>query len=658
MLLQRIRRHLRKDNPRWIILMIDIGIVLCCFFSAYFVIGNFNGNFDVSLMVKKSILVLSVYLVCFLWMKSYRGIIRQTGINDAVHIFKTVGLAGVVLSLFTLLVRATVITGAPIEAYSRLSYSMIVMHTFLTMVVMVAARVLYRSVYDSLFFPHRKHRNVLIFGASRPGMVAFSLLRGDRRYKNHVVAFVEDKPNRIGKRLADLNIVDIMAIDAAYIERLGIEEVVIAVENDDPERLSRVTDHFHALDIELKIMPTAHHMLNGGTAKRQIRKLKIEDLLGRKPIQMDNPVVRQELMGRRILVTGAAGSIGSELARQIALQEYSELILVDQAESALYNVQQTLRAKDSKRTRFIVGDVRDRMFMRHIFEMYRPEIIFHAAAYKHVPLMEENPYEALWTNVNGTRILADLALEFKAYKFVMVSTDKAVNPTNVMGATKRAAEIYVSSSGQQGKTNFIITRFGNVLGSNGSVIPLFEKQLEQGGPLTLTHPDITRYFMTIPEACQLVQEAAAMGNGGEIFVFDMGKSVKIIDLAKRMIHLKGLRYPQDIDIRIVGLRPGEKIYEELLADGENTIKTHHPKIMVAKVNGQDLLVKRKLIHDLCGQLEQKQSVCVDSLTLVQQLKVIVPEFKSQNSPYEILDAGVAVQAHTEHLWINPGREVG
>src|SRR5690606_26144513 len=273
-----------------------------------------------------------------------------------------------------------------------------------------------------------------------------------------------------------------------------------------------------------------------------------------------------------------------------------------------------------------------------IFEMHRPDVVFHAAAYKHVPLMEANPYEAIWTNVYGSRIMADLSMEYNVYKFVMISTDKAVNPTNVMGASKRAAEIYVNSCNEQSDTNFIITRFGKVLGSNGSVIPLFEKQIAKGGPLTLTHSDITRFFMTIPEACQLVLEAGAMGKGGEIFVLDMGKSVKIIDLAKRMIKLKGYRYPQDIDIKIVGLRPGEKIYEELLANNENTIKTHHPKIMIAKVCTEDLLIKREQIDVLCGFVEHSEAPAEHAdLEVVRQLKAIVPEFISQNSIFDQLD---------------------
>jgi len=636
-----LKRKLRKDNPRWVILMIDLIIVFGCYLASHFIVNSFRGVFDVELMIKKNFLIVGVYLAAFLWMKTYRDIVRHTGLSEAIRIFKTVWLACMVLFGITLAIRAYIPTESAWSDYLRLSYALIFTHGFFTMVMLVAARVAYRQIYEMLFFTKRKSKHVLIFGASRPVLVAYAMLQDDIRAKNKVVAFVEDKANRVGKNSRGIRIIHIADIDENFVHKHDIEEVVIAVENNDPERLSRVTDHFQQLNLELKIMQPGRSLLNGGV-KRQIRKLRIEDLLGRKPIKLDNPVVESEMKGRTILVTGAAGSIGSELARQIASLPYGKLVLLDQAESPLYDVQQTIHLSNPSEAYFVVGDVRDRPFMHRLFEKYRPDVIFHAAAYKHVPLMEDNPYEAIWTNVYGSRIMADLASAFKAYKFVMISTDKAVNPTNVMGASKRAAEIYINSCNARSETNFIITRFGNVLGSNGSVIPLFEKQMERGGPLTLTHPDITRYFMTIPEACQLVLEAGTMGNGGEIFVFDMGKSVKIIDLAKRMIKLKGYRYPQDIDIQIVGLRPGEKIYEELLANNENTMKTHHPKIMIAKVCTEDLLEKRLLIEALCAHVEHGDFTGIDSdLEAVRKLKEIVPEFVSQNSVFSQLDRQAA-----------------
>ena len=631
-----LRRRLRKDNPRWVILMIDMWFVFASYVFSNYVVNNFKGVFDIELMLKKVVVILPIYFLMFLCYDTFRGIVRQTGIRDTIKIFKTVGSAYILLMIFTFIIKTIFDKGTLAGDYLRLSYGVLTMQATILLVIMVGARVIYRTIYEYLFLPGRKGENVLIFGASRPGLVSFSLLKEDQRTKYQVVAFVEDKISRIGKRLAGLKIKDITEITKEYVEKCQITQVIIAVENNDPERLEYVSDWFQNLGLELKIMPPARILLNSG-AKREIRPLKIEDLLGRKPIKLDHPEIEDEMRGKVILVTGAAGSIGSELARQIARRHYKKLILLDQAESAIYDVQQSIKATFAEHLHCVVGDVRNFAFMQRIFDEYKPDLVFHAAAYKHVPLMEANPYESIQTNVLGSKIVADLCMRYGTKKMVMVSTDKAVNPTNVMGATKRMAEIYVSSCSCKSDTSFIITRFGNVLGSNGSVIPLFEKQMAEGGPLTLTHPDITRFFMTIPEACQLVQEAGVMGKGGEIFVFDMGKSVKIIDLAKRMIKLKGYRYPEDIDIKIVGLRPGEKIYEELLANNENTVKTHHPKIMIAKVNHDELSLKADRINAICQQILDADTLLPDFMGLVAAMKEVVPEFKSQNSEYEVLD---------------------
>lgn len=634
-----LRRRLRKDNPRWVILMIDMWFVFASYVFSNYVVNNFRGVFDIALMLKKVVVILPIYLLMFLCYDTFRGIVRQTGIRDTIKIFKTVGSAYVILMVLTLIIKAIFDKGTLAGDYLRLSYGVLTMQATILLVIMVGARVIYRTIYEYLFLPGRKGENVLIFGASRPGLVSFSLLKEDPRTKYQVVAFVEDKISRIGKRLAGIKIKDITEITREYVEKCRITQVIIAVENNDPERLEYVSDWFQNIGLELKIMPPARILLNSG-AKREIRPLKIEDLLGRKPIKLDHPEIEQEMQGKVILITGAAGSIGSELAHQIARRRYKTLILLDQAESALYDIQQSIKASQPEQMHCVVGDVRNYAFMQNIFAKYKPDLVFHAAAYKHVPLMEANPYESIQTNVLGSKNVADLCMQYGTKKMVMVSTDKAVNPTNVMGATKRMAEIYVSSCSGKSDTGFIITRFGNVLGSNGSVIPLFEKQMAEGGPLTLTHPEITRFFMTIPEACQLVQEAGVMGKGGEIFVFDMGKSVKIIDLAKRMIKLKGYRYPEDIDIKIVGLRPGEKIYEELLANNENTVKTHHPKIMIANVNHDRISLKAERINAICQQILDTDKHLPDFMELVADMKQIVPEFKSQNSEYEVLDTAV------------------
>mgnify|MGYP006344275723 FL=1 len=421
---------------------------------------------------------------------------------------------------------------------------------------------------------------------------------------------------------------------------INFTDIIISIQNIKSNELLQLSKSLEEFPVKIKIIPPISKWIDGTYKTTQIKQLKIEDLLGRESIKLDNPILNKEIKGKVVLITGAAGSIGSEIARQITAIDFKQLILIDQAESALYDIQQTIKDYISKEKQssieYIVSSIRDEKRMNSIFENYRPQIIFHTAAYKHVPLMEKFPYEAINTNIHGTKIIADLANQYEVEKFVMVSTDKAVNPTNVMGATKRVAEIYVSCINQHSKTNYIVTRFGNVLGSNGSVIPLFKRQLDNGGPLTVTHPDITRFFMTIPEACQLVLEAGIMGKGGEIFVFDMGESMKIIDLAKRMIRLSGFKYPEDIGIEIVGLRPGEKIFEELLANNENTVKTHHEKIMIAKVNTSNNIENKNLIEDLClmtKNLQKREEV----INLVAKIKEIVPEFKSQNSEYEKLD---------------------
>jgi len=631
-----LKRHLYRDHPRWIILMIDMFIVFVSYILSIYVLYDLKGFADVSMMLKKLIIILFVYFTFFVSNSTFKGIVRQTGIQDAIKIFKTTATAYIVLMLFMIIVRSVVERGSVVSDYLRLPYGLLTMQFCMLLVFMIGSRVVYRTVFEYLSLSARKLENVLIFGASRPGLSTYSLLKEDPQVKYHVIAFVEDQLNRVGKRLAGLKILDITEITSDFIKRNRITDVIIAVENNDPERLQYVSDWFHQLGLELKIMSPAR-ILPNSRVNREIRPLEIDDLLGRKPIKLDHQEIEAEMEGKVILVTGAAGSIGSELARQIARRSYKKLILLDQAESPLYDIQQSIKCSYPEHLHCVVGDVRNYFFMQKIFAEYHPDLVFHAAAYKHVPLMEANPYESIQTNVLGSKNVVDLSMKYGVKKMVMVSTDKAVNPTNIMGATKRMAEIYVSSCSGKSDTQFIITRFGNVLGSNGSVIPLFEKQMEQGGPLTLTHPDITRFFMTIPEACQLVQEAGVMGKGGEIFVFDMGKSIRIIDLAKRMINLKGYRYPEDIDIKIVGLRPGEKIYEELLANNENTIKTHHPKIMIAKVNHDDLSQKVERINYLCQHIVGPHAILPDFMNLVRHMKKIVPEFKSQNSEFEILD---------------------
>ncbi|MGC9332393.1 MAG: UDP-N-acetylglucosamine 4,6-dehydratase family protein, partial [Bacteroidales bacterium] len=381
-------------------------------------------------------------------------------------------------------------------------------------------------------------------------------------------------------------------------------------------------------------IPDVTHWINGELTFRQIKEIKIEDLLERNPIQLDKKRIHLQLTNKTILITGAAGSIGSEIMRQITGFKPKMIVLFDQAESPMYDLELELCEKlNFTMYKTIIGDITNKKQIEQMFETFHPDYVYHAAAYKHVPMMEHNPSEAVRTNVMGTQLVADAAVKYKVQKFVMVSTDKAVNPTNIMGASKRIAEIYTQSlNTQQSHTRFITTRFGNVLGSNGSVIPRFQKQIENGGPITITHPEVTRYFMTIPEACQLVLEAGSMGKGGEIFIFDMGKSIKIINLAKRMVKLSGMELGKDIQMTFTGLRPGEKLYEELLATKENTSPTYHKQIMIAKVRTYDF----EYIHNEISSLTKMPFIASD-MDIVKKMKSIVPEFKSQNSVYEILD---------------------
>ena len=625
-------------------LIIDILIVFISYITSNFILNSFLNTFSLEKLLFKLPIVVILYLICFIYFKTYKGIVKKTGLKDAENVFISNISAFLILLLISFIFRKFIESGSQetntASFLFRMSYSVIFVHLFITTVIMVVARLYYKWIYDYFFSKNIGIEKVLIYGAGDSGYITRDILQNDTQYNIKVIGFIDDNPSKIGKIVDGVKIYSINDITKQFVEKNDISEIIISIQNIRTNQLLNLSKSIEDLPVKIKIIPPISKWIDGTYKSKQIKELKIEDLLGRESIKLDNPIINQNLKGKKVLITGAAGSIGSEIARQIAVMDIEQLVLIDQAESALYDIQQTLKNKISEekqnKIHYIVSSVRDQKRMFSLFNKYRPQVIFHAAAYKHVPLMEKFPYEAINTNIYGTKIIADLANEFEAEKFVMVSTDKAVNPTNVMGATKRVAEIYVNCISKVSKTNYIVTRFGNVLGSNGSVIPLFKRQLDHGGPLTVTHPDITRFFMTIPEACQLVLEAAIMGKGGEIFVFDMGESMKIIDLAKRMIRLSGYKYPEDIDIKIVGLRPGEKIYEELLATDENTIKTHHEKIMIAKVNTDKCDKNKVLIEELClmsSQIEKHEHV----INLVALIKEIVPEFKSKNSEFEKLD---------------------
>lgn len=624
----------QKHVPRWLVLFIDTFLVVQTFFLAYFIKYNFTLGFSVEDLFYQVPVILVLAILSFLITGSYRGVIRHTGLRDALNVYVGVSLLTALMISTVMFARLFNDAGTAYSLNFSLDIAIIVIHYLLNIIVLITSRFLFKYVYRNIITDLRHSIPILIYGAGEMGSITYSTLNKDPENTYNVVGFIDDNVNNLGKKINRLPILAANSIDADFVLQYNIKEVIIAIQNIKSKRILEIIDAMYVLGVEVKITPPLSKWLNGDLQLKQVKQVKIEDLLERSPINLDNPMVKEDMIGKTVFVTGAAGSIGSEISRQIATYACEQLVLIDQSESALYDLEQELKRNQIQNAKVIVADVRDFACMHAIFKKYTPEFVFHAAAYKHVPLMEENPYEAVKINVGGTKNIADLSYEFGVQKMVMVSTDKAVNPTNVMGATKRVAEMYVNSMNAKadGKTKYITTRFGNVLGSNGSVIPLFKKQIEEGGPLTLTHKDITRFFMTIPEACQLVIEAGSMGNGGEIFIFDMGASVKIFDLAKRMIQLSGLQYPEDIDIKVTGLRPGEKLYEELLNDTENTLPTHHEKIMIGKVADFDKKHIISLIEELCDN-----NAVDTSLETVSLVKKIVPEFKSQNSSFAALD---------------------
>jgi FlaA1/EpsC-like NDP-sugar epimerase len=513
-------------------------------------------------------------------------------------------------------------------------FSILIIDYLFTVFVMIAMRILVKTLYMEITNPSRFKRDVIIYGAGESGIITKRALDRDAGIKYRVIAFLDDDPRKAGKMLEGVRIYQPDKDLEDLLRANSVAHVIISIQNIASERKQAIIEKCMSHDTKVLNVPPVNNWINGELSFKQIKKIKIEDLLGRDPIRLDTDLIKTAYSKKVILITGGAGSIGSEIVRQIIPFNPEKIIVLDQAESPLYDLELEVRER-LHWTRFetVIGDVCKEERMRRVFDAFRPQVVFHAAAYKHVPVMENNPSESIHTNVYGTRVVAGLAHAFGVEKFVMVSTDKAVNPTSIMGATKRIAEIYCQSLQQVSGTRFITTRFGNVLDSNGSVIPRFKKQIEEGGPITVTHPDITRYFMTIPEACQLVLEAGAIGKGGEIFIFDMGRSVRIADLARNMVKLSGLTVGKDIQLIFTGLRPGEKLYEELLNSKENTLPTHHPKIMIAKVAEYDHAEVSKNTDELVGLFEKQ-----DNEAIVRKMKAMVPEYKSHNSVYEKLDS--------------------
>ncbi|MBU2996753.1 polysaccharide biosynthesis protein [Cellulophaga baltica] len=610
-----------KYASQWLVLIIDVIIVCFSFLLSYIILFNLTLGFDLHKLFIQLPIVSGLSLISFLIIGSYKGVVRHTGVRDVYNIFNAICL----FSIFMILI---VVGNRKLNFMDdfTIPLTIIIIHSLLSFIGLTSSRYFFKAFFDTYIIAGSKYvKNVIIYGAGDSGIISHNALTNSTKNKVKVTGYFDDDKKKIGKLINGVEVYDGKKISESFLLKHDISEIIFSIQNISNSKLRELVEGLVDYPVLVKIVPPVEDWINGELKDFQIKQIQIEDLLNRDTINIENSKIGEELKNKVILVSGGAGSIGSELVRQICTYDYKSLIVVDQAESALYDLQQELKQNGFHNFIPIVGDIRDKQRMNAIFEEYSFNIVFHAAAYKHVPLMENNTYEAVKINVSGTKNLADLSGDFKVDKFIFISTDKAVNPTNVMGATKRVAEMYISCAENMYDTKFITTRFGNVIGSNGSVIPLFKKQIDQGGPLTLTHKDVTRYFMTIPEASQLVLEAGAMGNGGEIFIFDMGESIKIYDLAKNMIKLSGLRYPEDIDINVVGLRPGEKLYEELLATGENTLPTYHKKIMISKIRELDIVATKTKIEELC-----LSNMYLEDNTL-NLIKNIVPEYKSKNS---------------------------
>ncbi len=611
------------------LLMCDILLVVVSFFLSKLV--NYQENFlsifshTTEILVQFAIVVV-VYAAAFAVFKPFKSIMRYTGFGDIQKVFYANLAAFGALAV----VKIIAYLHKPFETYFLWGRELILL-VALVLVAMAFVRLFSRFVYDNVMDSRKKEtRRIVIYGAGDAGKLTYNVLSKDSTLRNRIVAFIDDNPDKHTKQLNSVPIYPSQKVlTEDFVRGNDIDELIIAIPSLRMEAKQSIIGKALALNLTVKSVPDASRWTEGQFSASQIENIKIEDLLARDPIVLDNSNIKSEIEGKVILVSGAAGSIGSELSRQLCSYSPRRLVFLDNAESPLFDLQFELRNSfPDKDIAFVIADIRDKLRIWEVFDKYSPDIVYHAAAYKHVPFMEENPYEAVSVNIFGTKNMADAAISHGVKKFVMVSTDKAVNPTNVMGATKRVAEIYTQSHTTP-DTHFITTRFGNVLGSSGSVIPLFKKQLAQGGPLTITHKEITRFFMTIPEACNLVLEASSMGTGGDIFVFDMGKPVKIYDLAKNMIRLSHL---DNIEIKEIGLRPGEKLYEELLATKENTLPTHHPKILRAKVRSYDPQTVDECLQRL-GAIEKTS----DEFAIVSEIKGIVPEYISNNSVFSSLD---------------------
>ncbi len=623
-------------TPRWIVIMIDIFLAFVSIILSFLLRFNFKTPPLLNEIFERGIITtVSFYLISFIVVKSYKEIIRHTTFRSILKIFFAVLIATSALILLNFVVGSH-------KSFFPVPNSVLVINFFISFCMLGGSRVLIKQVFDTAV--RLNAEPVVIYGAGNIGQEMLRNTLRDKIAKWKVIALADDDANRQGKNIAGVPVYAMRQVPK-LIKKHGITRAIIAADKITREHRNEIATEFIQLGLQVSIYHTTE--AKGSLIQRKLKDIRIEDLLERDPIQMNNIQINATLKGKRVLVTGAAGSIGSEMVKQLALFHPEIIILCDIAESPLHAIGLEMEENFSGVPyKLFIANIADTARMEYIFKSYTPDVVFHAAAYKHVPMMEEHPQEAIINNVIGTKVIADLSVQYGVGRFVMISTDKAVNPTNVMGASKRIAEMYIQGlnelavsplhnsdhNGKLYKTLFITTRFGNVLASNGSVIPHFKTQLEKGGPITVTHPDITRFFMTIPEACQLVLEAGVMGRGGEIFVFDMGKSIRIADLARNMITLAGLKPGEDIEIKYTGLRPGEKLFEEVLGNEEATLPTYHHKIKIARLQYTGFAVIHKAVNNLANAARN-----ATDWDCVRAMKEIVPEFISNNSRFEDLD---------------------
>ncbi len=619
----------RSRTPRWVIVILDLLINLFALFFAYIIRFDLDSQSELikeewGLLRDYLWLFVIVKLLVFNIFKIHKGLVRYTSTQDLNRIFIAVSTCTLIFAAIGL-IRYNFI-----DEHYFVPTSVLIVEFLASFSFTIGSRFIIKLIYLESKKNKQDIERVVIYGAGVSGIITKRTVENDTKNAIQIMGFIDDNPKLWGTRIEGKTVYRPTELKSIHAKNT-IDTIIIAIQKPRSDRRKALLDECIELKIKVQKVPDPKSWINGEFTSKQFVKAKIEDLLGREEIKLNISKINENLTGKKILITGAAGSIGSGLVKQIAKFNPSLLILFDQAESGLYDLQWEIKeeAPDVK-FEIVIGDVTHKKRVENLIRSFTPEIVFHAAAYKHVPLMELNPSEAVKTNILGSKILIDTCDIFGVKKFVFISTDKAVNPTNVMGASKRVAEIYAQHKNTLSKTQFITTRFGNVLGSNGSVIPLFQRQIENGGPITITDERITRFFMSIPEACQLVLEASVMGNGGEIYVFDMGDSVKIMDLARKMISLSGMTVGKDIQIKVTGLRPGEKLYEELLANEENTLPTHHDKILIAKTS-----VKKEIdekIEAVIGLIDGQKN---DELVTI--IKDIVPEYRSQNSTFEKLD---------------------